>query len=79
MERNWLICAQLGWYCAKFPNITSEDLRIKIDQYLTDSKFTPLGTEEGDLQLLDEMIAELTMAGIGRGFNRKDRRTKIKS
>ncbi len=74
MERNWLICAMLGWYCAKSPNITSDDLRVKIDQYLTDSKFTPLGTEPDDLQLLDEMIAELTMSGIGRGFNRKDRR-----
>lgn len=64
----------LGWFCAKEKNITSQDLREKLDEYLLDSKFTPLGTEEGDLQLLDEMIAELTMAGIGRGFNRKDRR-----
>ena len=74
MERNWLICAQLGFYCAKEPDITSKDLQIKIDQFLTDSKFTPLGTEPGDLALLDEMIGEMTMAGIGRGFNRKDRR-----
>ena len=77
MERAWLICAQLGWYCAKFPNITSDDLRFKIDEFLIESKFTPLGTEDGDLALLDEMIGELTMAGIGRGFNRHDRR-KIK-
>lgn len=74
VERTWLICAQLGWYCAKFPNIKSEDLRIKIDQYLIDSKFTPLGTEDNDLTLLDEIIGELTMAAIGRGFNRADRR-----
>lgn len=64
----------LGWYCAKEPNITSDDLRIKIDQFLLDSKFTPLGTEKGDLALLDEMIGELTMSAVGRGFNRKDRR-----
>jgi len=77
MERTWLICANLGFFCAKFPNITSEDLRYKIDEYLINSKFTPLGTEDGDLTLLDEMLGELTMAAIGRGFNRKDRR-KIK-
>lgn len=74
MERNWIICAQLGYYCAKNPDIASKDLQIKIDQFLIDSKFTPLGTEEGDLALLDEMIAEMTMAGMGRGFNRDDRR-----
>ncbi len=74
MERNWLICAMLGWYCAKDKNITSQDLREKIDQFLLDSKFTPLGTEPGDLALLDEMIGELTMSTIGRGFNRADRR-----
>jgi len=77
MQRAWLICAQLGWYCAKHPNITSDDLRYKIDEFLIDSKFTPLGTEDGDLTLLDEMIGEITMATIGRGFNRADRR-KIK-
>lgn len=76
MERNWLICAMLGWYCATEKNISSQDLREKIDQFLLDSKFTPLGTEDGDLALLDEMIAELTMATIGRGFNRQDRRRK---
>lgn len=76
MERNWLICAMLGWFCAKEPDITSDDLRIKIDQFLEKSKFTPLGTESGDLALLDEMIGELTMASIGRGYNRKDRRKK---
>lgn len=76
MERHWLICGLLGWFCAKEPNITSLDLRIKIDQFLDDSKFTSLGAEAGDLQLLDEMIAEFTMSVIGRGYNRKDRRKK---
>jgi len=74
MERNWLICAQLGWLCAKRPDLTGEDLRIELDQFLTDSKFTPIGTESGDIALLDEMIAELTMGTIGRGYNRSDRR-----
>jgi len=74
MQRDWLICAQLGWYCAKHPNIKPDDLRYKIDEFLIDSKFTPLGTEDGDLALLDEMIGEITMGVIGRGFNRADRR-----
>lgn len=74
MERSWLICGQLGYYCAKEADITSKDLQIKIDQFLIDSGFTPLGTEKGDLALLDEMIGEMTMAGIGRGVNRHDRR-----
>ena len=78
MERSWLICAQLGFYCAKEPDITSKDLQIKIDQFLIASGFTPLGTEKGDLALLDEMIAEMTMAGIGRGFNCADRRKSRK-
>jgi len=76
MERNWLICGMLGYFCAKEPHITSDDLHIKIDQMLSESKFTSLGTEKGDLQLLDEMIAEFTMSAIGRGFNRNDRRRK---
>lgn len=75
MERYYLICGLLGWFCAKQPNITSDDLRIKIDQVLSDSKFTPLGTEEGDLQLLDEMVAEFLMSVMGRRFNRKNRRS----
>ncbi len=76
MERHFLICSLIGWFCAKEPHITSEDLRVKIDQTLSDSKFTPLGTEDGDLQLMDEMIAEFLMSVMGRRFNRKDRRQK---
>ena len=74
MERNYLICSLLGWFCAKEPNLSGSDLRIKIDQVLADSKFTPLGTEDTDIQLLDETAAELLMSVIGRGHNRKNRR-----
>ncbi len=74
MERSWLICALLGKYCEKEKNITSEDLKYKIDEYLIESKFTPLGSEPSDLQMLDEMIGELIMSSVGRGFNRQDRR-----
>ena len=74
MERNYLICSLLGWFCAKETDINGPDLKIKIDQVLVDSKFTPLGTEHTDTQLLDEAAAELLMSVMGRGFNRKDRR-----
>jgi len=74
MERNYLICSLLGWFCAKQSDINGSDLKIKIDQVLADSKFTPLGTEDTDMQLLDETTAELLMSVIGRGYNRKDRR-----
>ena len=76
MERHHLICGLLGYFVGLDKTITSKDLSVKIDQMLEVSKFTPLGTEEGDLQLLDEMIAEFTMSVIGRGFNRADRRKK---
>ena len=74
MERNYLICSLLGWFCAKEPGINGPDLKIKIDQVLGDSKFTSLGSEHTDMQLLDEVNAELLMSVMGRRFNRKDRR-----
>ena len=76
MERHWLICGLLGYFVGEDHHISSKDLSIKIDQMLSESKFTPLGSEKGDLQLLDEMIGEFTMSVIGRGFNRADRRKK---
>lgn len=76
MERHWLICGLLGYFVGEDHHISSKDLAIKIDQMLSESKFTPLGSEKGDLQLLDEMIGEFTMSVIRRGFNRKDRRQK---
>ena len=76
MERHHLICGLLGYFVGLDKTITSKDLSVKIDQMLEVSKFTPLGTEDGDLQLLDEMIGEFTMSVIGRGFNRADRRKR---
>lgn len=76
MERHHMICGLLGFFVGENINIKSVDLSFKINEMLLASKFTPLGSEEGDLQLLDEMIAEFTMSVIGRGFNRADRRKK---
>ena len=74
MERNYLICGLIGQFCAENQSVDSTDLKIKIDQVLIDSGFTVLGSEEGDAELLDEMIGEFQMSLIGRGYNRKDRR-----
>lgn len=76
MERDYLISGLMGWFCAKEPHIDGTDLKIKIDQVLSDSGFTLLGTQKDDLQLLDEMVAEFLMSVMGRKFNRKDRRIK---
>ena len=78
MERHHLICGLLGYFIAKNPRIRSQDLSENIDEVLAASSFTVLGKEDGDLQLLDEMIAEFTMSVIARGFNRADRRKKKK-
>ena len=76
MERHHMICALVGYFIGLDKNIRSNDLSIRIDEILIASKFTALGKEDGDLRLLDELISEFTMSVIGRGFNRKDRRTK---
>ena len=74
LERKNLICCLVGYYSAKNPNIKGNDLKIEIDNHLFASKFTPLGTEKDDIELLDELIGETMMSVIGRGFNRRDRR-----
>jgi len=74
MERDHLICCLFGRITASKPDIDSIDLRIELDNILMDSKFTPIGTETNDIQLLNELIGELQMSLMGRGYNRKDRR-----
>lgn len=74
MERSNLICMLVGWFTAKKPDITPDDLRIQIDQSLTDSKLTTLGTEPNDLQLLEELLGETMISVLGKGINRKTRR-----
>jgi len=76
MERHHMICGLVGFFVGENHQITSQNLSYKIDEILIESKFTVLGAEDGDLRLLDEMIAEFTMSVIGRGFNRADRRSK---
>ena len=74
MERDRLICCLLGKYTALQPNISPEDLRVKIDQHLIECQFTPLGTEHGDNDLLQDLLDETMFSVIGRGVNREMRR-----
>lgn len=74
MERNNLICWLFGWFNAKEPNISAEDLQIKVDQSLFDSKMTPLGSEPNDLQTIQELLAETMIHVMGQGYNRQQRR-----
>jgi len=74
MERSNLICMLVGWFTAKKQDITADDLRIQIDQSLTDSKLTTLGTEPNDLQLLEELLGETMISVMGKGINRETRR-----
>ena len=73
MERNYLICMLIGQLVEKGAR-TSDELKEEIDKSLLKCCFTPLGTEEGDSQLLDELIGETMMYVIGQGINRKQRR-----
>lgn len=74
MERDRLICCLVGKIAALDKNITADDLRIRIDQYLQECHFTPLGTETGDTELLQDLLDETMMSVIGLGVNRKMRR-----
>ena len=75
MERNYLIAMLLGKYFA-LGHITSDDLRHQVDLDLLDGKMKPLGQEDGDLILLDELLGEVMIHVMGRGINRKQRRQK---
>lgn len=74
MERDRLICCLVGRYTALDSGITSEDLRIRIDQHLADCHLTSIGTESSDLQLFEELLGETMISVMGQGYNRKQRR-----
>jgi len=75
MERDKLICCLVGKFTALEPNISSADLKLKIDNSLIDSKLTPLGTESGDADLLQDLLDETIISVLGQGINRKLRRS----
>ena len=75
MERDRLICCLVGKFTALQPTISPDDLRIKIDQHLSRCNFLPIGTSAEDLEMLDELIDEISFSTIAAGVNRKSRRT----
>lgn len=75
MERDRLICCLVGRFVALEPSISSVDLKIKIDQHLQECNLTSIGTEEGDVELLQDLLDETIFSVLGRGINRKMRRS----
>lgn len=74
MERNYLICALMGKFVEENNSISAEDLRIQLDQALSNSCMTPLGSD--DTQLLDEVLGEVMISVLGAKINRNQRRKK---
>lgn len=74
MERNYLICMLIGQCVAANKSTNSADLKLYVDEALLKCCFTPLGTEDGDTTLLEELLGETMMYVIGQGINRKQRR-----
>mgnify|MGYP001568658543 CR=1 FL=1 len=75
MERSNLICCLVGFFTAKHPSISSDDLKIEIDNRLIESQMTPLGTEPNDSNLLQDLLDETIFSVMGRGINRSQRRS----
>ena len=70
MQRDRVICSLAGRYAALYPDDTAEDLRIRIDQHLVKCQFTGLGSEEGDVELMQDLLDETVIATLGQGINR---------
>ena len=73
MEREKLICMLVGYYTAKHPNTTGEDLSIYLDQQLIEANQPKLGKD--DIELLDSLLAETIIKVLGTGINRSQRRS----
>jgi len=76
MERDRLICCLVGKYSALDKTIDAQDLRIKVDQHLEHFNMMPLGHEEGDEELMQDLLDETLFACLAKGINRKTRRSK---
>lgn len=74
MQRDYFICCLVGQITTKYPNISAEDLRIAIDQRLTNCNLSNLGSEETDVQLLQDLLDETMMSVLLQGVNREQRR-----
>lgn len=76
MERSRLICCLVGKYSALDNTIKANDLRIKIDQHLEKFNMMPIGQEEGDEELMQDLLDETIFSVLSAGVNRKTRRSK---
>ena len=76
MERDRLICCLVGKYSALDKTIDANDLRIKIDQHLSQVNMMPLGQEPGDTELMQDLLDETIFSVLSAGVNRKARREK---
>lgn len=54
----------------------SDTLRYDIDEDLKQACQKPLGQEEGDMEFLDQYLAEIQIFVMGKGVNRRMRRSK---
>jgi len=76
MERDKLICFLSGEFIALQPSMSGEDLKIKIDQRLTECNLPSLGSEPNDDELIKNLLDETIISLFGQGINRKMRRRK---
>ena len=76
MERDRLICCLVGKYSALDKTINADYLRIKIDQHLSEVNMIPLGQEDGDVELMQDLLDETIFSVLSAGINRKTRRSK---
>lgn len=74
MERSHLICTLIGRITNQDESINADDLRYEIDQRLEKCCLPLLGQEKGDLELLDEVLAECMIYVMGQKINRRMRR-----
>lgn len=74
MERHNLICSLIGFYIAKKKIQNANDLKIAVDNHLISHNMTPLGSEEGDDQLTQDLLDETIISVLSMGVNREQRR-----
>ena len=54
----------------------SDSLMYNINEDLKQACQKPLGQEEGDMEFLDQYLAEIQIFVMGKGVNRRMRRSK---
>lgn len=73
MERGRLLCSLIGFFVAKYPNADAEDLKVRVDNHLFECHLTPIGTEPEDIEILQDLLDEVSFSTLARS-NRSERR-----